>query len=163
EGFLIGLHEIRTVHDGDPGHIVAETCRVRVLTDIGALADLLDDILLHAKLGTVEDFDGEPSIGPLLDALGPFEEALMEGLARSHTVNEAKGVCLLCLGGAMRERKGRGGAGGRKHSSQSVHVFSSLFNSPTPPAGDDDQRPAYASPFPGSPTPYPSARRRKAS
>src|SRR5690606_15725681 len=97
------------------------------------------------------------------DALGPFEEALMEGLARSQHVIEAKGVCLLCLGGAMRERKGRGGAGGRKHSSQSVHVFSSLFNSPTPPAGDDDQRPAYASPFPGSPTPYPSARRRKAS
>ena len=44
------LDEIRPVHHGDARHVVAHARRVGVLADVGALADLLDDVLFLAEL-----------------------------------------------------------------------------------------------------------------
>jgi hypothetical protein len=82
------LGEIGAVHHRDAGNVVAHAGGVGVLPDVGALADLLDDVLFVAELRAVEDVDLESAVGALGDALGPGEEAFVVGLARAQHVIE---------------------------------------------------------------------------
>ncbi len=102
------LGEVRAVHDGDAGNVVAHARRVRVLTDVGTLADLLDDVFLDAELGAVEDLDLHLTAGFLLDSLGPVGEALVIWLLGTENVVELQHV-FLCLrpGGNGRKRQNR--------------------------------------------------------
>jgi hypothetical protein len=104
-----GIGEVWPVHHGNAWNVVAETRRIRVLADICALANLLDDVFFDAELGAVEHLDLQAAIRPLLDALRPVLKALVIRLRRRQNVVEAQRV-LLC--GSLRQRHGHRNRGG---------------------------------------------------
>src|SRR5690606_16967442 len=86
--------EIGPVHHGDGRNVVSEACRVRVLPDVRTLTDLLDNVLLDAKLGAMEHLDLQLPVSSLGDTLGPFQEARMVRLAGTEHMVEPQRVLL---------------------------------------------------------------------
>ena len=116
---LEGLDEVGAVHHRDAGHVVAHARRVGVLADVGAGADLLEDVLLLAELRAVEHVDLESALGARLDRLGPFHEPVVVRLLRSQHVVEFQVV----LGLAVGERSGK--AQRQRDDDSRFHVRSS--------------------------------------
>ena len=91
---LVALYKIGAVEDAELLHIVAEAGPVGVLPQGDALAELLDDVLLNAQLGAVEDQDPKIPARPLGHPFGPGLEARVVGVVGAQDVVEAQGVGL---------------------------------------------------------------------
>ena len=114
------LHEIGAIHHGNAGHVIAHTRGVGVLADVGALPNLLDDVLFPAELCGMEDVDLDAALGPLLDPFGPVHEALVIGLLGAEHMIELEGIRLRRL--RRRDRRVESHEAKRRRERQHHHL-----------------------------------------